>query len=423
MARIRPFAALLPPSNLAARLSCPPYDVVNTTEARQFIQNDAHSFMRIIRAEAEWDEEFHPYDQKVYTRSRENFLLFQQQGWLHPQSSPHLFVYRLGDGEHVQTGVVACCTVDEYEFGVICRHENTKPEKENDRTQHTLALSAHPEPVLLAYRGDRAIDELVEIVCRNLPWFDFKAEDGVQHTLWLAPALQFGKNNAGVRDRENDLQSHLIQAFARIPYLYIADGHHRTASAGRVAAVRRAQNRLHHGEEEYNFFPAVLFPAEQLRILAYNRALRGLSNWQPEDFLRRLRREFNRVDNASAVPQQQGDVSVYCLSRWHTFQLKPETAHDPVALLDLSRLQKQLLEPYWGIRDQRTDARLDFIGGKNSAQQLQQLVDRGQAQIGISLFPPSLAELFAVSDRSELMPPKSTWFEPKLRSGLFVHGF
>ncbi|MGH7494945.1 MAG: DUF1015 domain-containing protein [bacterium] len=426
MARIRPFAALLPPAELAARISCPPYDVVTTAEARQFIKNDPRSYMRVIRAEAEGREDVDHYAREVYDRARENFSLFRREGWLQAWPRPGIFVYRLREGEHVQTGVVACCSVEDYETGVICRHENTRPDKEHDRMQHTLALSAHPEAVLLAYRGQHVIDEWMKAVCGSQPLFDFKAEDGVQHTLWPGRNFTSGKKSGDSSRLDRDESAMLddvIKAFAQVPRLYIADGHHRSASARRASEALRVQSTHHTGSEEYNFFPAALFPAEQLRILAYNRVLRPVAPWQPEEFLRRLRSEFYLMDDTYSAPRRKGEFCVYFSGHWHSFALPPEATSDPVALLDLSRLQKRLLEPFFGIGDQRTDARIDFIGGKNSVAELERQVDRGQAQLGLSLFPPTLEELFAVSDRGELMPPKSTWFEPKLRSGLFIHTF
>jgi uncharacterized protein (DUF1015 family) len=350
-------------------------------------------------------------------------LFFQRQGWLQRQPWPAFLIYRMCEAEHMQTGVVACCAVDEYEAGAICRHENTKPDKENDRTQHALALSAHAEPVLLAYRGEEEIDELVEMICRNQPLYDFRAPDGVQHTLWLAPESALEMKRGGARLRGKDIDEKLVEVFARVPRLYIADGHHRSASAARARAERRRNNAKHTGTEEYNFFPAVLFPAAQLRILAYNRALRRLPDWQPENFLARLQSQFAIVKDATAVPRGRGEVRVYCAGRWHGFVLHPETSNDPAAQLDLSRLQKQLFEPFFGVVDQRTDARLDFVGGKSSTSILQKLVESGEAQLGFSLFPPTLEQLFTISDCGQLMPPKSTWFEPKLRSGLFLHEF
>lgn len=423
MAQIKPFAALLPPAELAARISCPPYDVVTVEEARQYLRANPQSFMRVIRAEAEYgdEEKVHAHAAKVYARARQNLLLFQREGWLLQQPLPAFLIYRMREGRHVQTGVVACCSVDEYESGAICRHENTRPDKENDRTQHALALSAHAEPVLLAYRGRQEIDELVEMVCRHQPLFDFMADDGVAHTLWLVPEFLPGANRGDAGDRGHGIHTQLIEAFARVPRLYIADGHHRSASASRARAARRASNPGHSGTEEYNFFPAVLFPAGQLRILPYNRVLRRLEQWQPEDFLARLATQFEMMAQAVANPSQKGIVSAYLKGHWHSFALRTEAGGEAAAQLDLSRLQKQLLEPFFGIVDQRTDARVDFIGGKNSTSTIQRLVDSGEAQLGLSLFPPALDELFAISDQGQLMPPKSTWFEPKLRSGLFVH--
>lgn len=406
MAQLRPFFSLMPEARLAARLSCPPYDVVTASEARAFAANHPQSFMRLIRAEVDLPEALSPDDERVYQQARANLEAFERAGWLQRSAVPQLLVYRLRAGAYAQTGVVGCCSVEEYESGLICKHENTKPEKENDRTRHLLALAAHAEPVLLAYRGRDEIDALVAEVARQKPLYDFVAEDGVAHTLWQA-----ANGDA------------FVQAFAAVPRLYIADGHHRSASARRARAELRARNASHTGNEAYNFFPATLFPAEQLRILAYNRLLRDLPNWSAERFLAQLRREFEYRATAPAAPARKGEVSLYLDGEWRGFALRPATAHDPLAQLDLTRLQLQLLEPYFGIVDQRTDKRIDFVGGVRGAQALQQAVDRGEAQLALSLFPPSLDELFAVSDRNELMPPKSTWFEPKLRSGLFMQPF
>lgn len=406
MAHLRAFHALLPPPALAPSLSCPPYDVVNEAQARALVAGNPQSFMRIIRAEVDLPETHSPYDAAVYERARANLQAFVRAGWLQPQAQARLFVYRLQSGLHAQTGVAGCCAVAEYEAGVICKHENTKPDKENDRTRHVLALAAHAEPVLLAYRGNDGIDQAVAQVCAHAPMFDFIAEDGAQHTLWPAPNAH-----------------EIVQAFQAVPRLYIADGHHRCASAARACAELRRNHAAHTGDEGYNFFPAVLFPARQLRILAYNRLLRNLPNWNAQEFWARLRRDFECFENAPAQPQRKGEVSFYMEGKWRGLVLRAASYPDPVAQLDLTKLQRQLLEPYFQITDQRTDQRLDFIGGMRGVETLQRAVDRHEAQCALSLFPPSLEELFAVSDRGALMPPKSTWFEPKLRSGLFVHAF
>ncbi len=406
MAQLRPFLTLLPNASNVARLSCPPYDVVSAAEARALTRDNPQSFMRIIRAEVDLPETMPPYDERVYEQARANLRQFENDGWLQRTARPQLFVYRLYANGHAQTGVVACCSVDEYEAGLICKHENTKPDKENDRTRHMLTLAAHPEPVLLAYRGRREIEELLTPICTQKPSFDFDAEDGVQHTLWQ------------ITDA-----APIVEAFRNVPQLYIADGHHRCASAWRAREELRRQNFAHTGDEAYNFFPAVLFPAEQLHILAYNRLLRNLPEWNAKNFLHRLQSEFAFHTNALPSPASKGEVSLYLEGKWCGITLHSPVALDPLAQLDLTRLQQQLFEPYFGIVDQRTDPRVDFVGGIRGPEALQRAVDRGEAQTAVSLFPPSLDELFAVSDRGELMPPKSTWFEPKLRSGLFLHPF
>jgi len=406
MAIIRPVKMFLPQPELAARLACPPYDVVTAAEARRLVQGNPLSFLRIVRAEVDLPEEISPYDQSVYRRARENFLSFIQLNWLRASAGPQLFLYRLQMADHIQTGVVAGCSVEEYDRGIICKHETTRPEKENDRVQHLLALAAHAEAVLIAYREHEAIDALVSAACRERPLLSFQADDGVQHTLW-----QISHSRPWV------------QAFEAVSRLYIADGHHRSAAASRVCSLRRQQNAGHTGAEEYNFFPATLFPARQLRILPYNRILRGLSGWQPQEFLRQLRRDFGLTDTAPPSPLRKGEISLYVNGNWHGLVLKPPTSTAATASLDVTRLHDQILAPYFGIHDPRRDDRLDFIGGVGSVTTLQQMVDSGAAQMAISMHPTSIAELFAVADAGELMPPKSTWFEPKLRSGLFVHPF
>ncbi len=406
MATLRPSPLLLPHAAHAAQIASPPYDVVTTAEARQIAAGNPACFLHVVRPEIDLPETTHPYNPVVYQKARENFTRFQAEKLFFKSSGPQLLIYRLQMQTHEQTGVVGCCSIDEYDSDLICKHENTKPDKENDRVQHMLALSAHPEAVLIAYRGRAEIVALVENECRKKPLFDFRADDGVQHTVW-----QVGRQAAFVR------------ALQAVPRLYIADGHHRSAGASRARAHMREQNANHTGAEEYNFFPAALFPAEQLRILPYNRVLRGLPDWSPQNLLRALSRDFLLTDNAAPSPLRKGEISLYVNGSWHGFSLKSVTQRTPTAALDVTRLQEQILAPYFGILDQRTDPRIDFVGGVRDVETLKQLVDSGEAQMAISLYPTSLDELFAVSDAGELMPPKSTWFEPKLRSGLFVHPF
>lgn len=406
MATLRPSPLLLPQAAHAAQIACPPYDVVTTAEARQIAAGNPACFLRVVRPEIDLPETVDPYDPLVYQKARENFARLQAEKLFFQSSGPQLLIYRLKMQTHEQTGVVGCCSVDEYDNDLICKHEKTKPDKENDRVQHMLALAAHPEAVLIAYRGRDEINALAAAECRKAPLFDFRADDGVQHTVWQV-----------------DEHAPFVRAFQTVPRLYIADGHHRSAGASRVRAHWREQNSNHTGVEEYNFFPAALFPAEQLRILPYNRILRGLPDWQPQNFLRALRRDFLLTTNAPPSPLRKGEISLYVNGSWHGLALKSSSPQAATAALEVTRLQEQILKPYFGIHDQRTDPRIDFVGGMRGVETLKQLVDSGKAQMAISLYPTSLDELFAVSDAGELMPPKSTWFEPKLRSGLFVHRF
>lgn len=406
MATLRPSPLLLPHTAHAAQIACPPYDVVTTAEARQIAAGNPACFLHVVRPEIDLPETTHPYDPLVYQKAQENFARFQAERLFSQSSAAQLLIYRLKMQTHEQTGVVGCCSVEEYDNDLICKHEKTRPDKENDRVQHMLALAAHPEAVLIAYRGRDEINALVADECRRPPLFDFCADDGVQHTVW-----QVGEH------------APFVQAFQAVPRLYIADGHHRSASASRARAHLRDRNANHTGAEEYNFFPATLFPAEQLRILPYNRVLWGLPDWQPQNFLRELGRDFLLTNNTAPLPLRKGEISLYVNGSWHGLSLKSVTQRAATAELDVARLQEQILAPYFGILDQRTDPRIDFVGGVRGVETLKQLVDSGKAQMAISMYPTSLDELFAVSDAGELMPPKSTWFEPKLRSGLFVHRF
>ena len=406
MALIRSFKASIPTTETVARIACPPYDVITTAEARELAKDNAENFMHVIRSEIDLSNDTSPYDPSVYAKARENLLEFEKTGLLTRTAAPTMFIYRLTADGHSQTGIVACCSVDEYDQDKICKHEKTRPDKENDRTQHMLTISAHPEPVFLAYRDDSNVDDIVYNECQKPPLFDFKAGDGVQHTLWQLENTE-----------------HLVEMFAEIPQLYVADGHHRSASASRVRAAMREKNPHHKGNEEYNFFPAVVFPASQLSILAYNRILHNVEKWDAKQFIERLKQDFNVQAGASDKPKEQGDVSIYVAGQWYSIKLKSSADHDVVTKLDVSCLQQQLLEPYFGIVDQRTDKRIDFVGGIRGTQTLKQLVDDGKGQLAISLYPTSIDDLFAVSDAGRLMPPKSTWFEPKLRSGLFIHPF
>jgi uncharacterized protein (DUF1015 family) len=309
-------------------------------------------------------------------------------------------------GEHEQIGLVACCSLDEYDNNLIRKHERTRPDKEEDRTRHMLVLKAQTGPVFLTYRSRPAIDTMVMETIVGSALYDFTADDGIRHTIWHVPDP--------VR---------YVQAFREVPYLYIADGHHRAASASRARAELKDRSFGHTGDEEYNFFLTVIFPDEQLQILPYNRAVRELNGMTKEEFLARLRESFELVEGAPPQPRQKGNWSMYLDGTWYGLSLRADQPQPSgtVTGLDASLLQERLLDPVLGIKDIRTDKRIDFIGGVRGTQELEKLVDEGKAVVAFSLYPTTIEDLLKVSDAGEVMPPKSTWFEPKLRDGLLIH--
>jgi uncharacterized protein (DUF1015 family) len=311
-------------------------------------------------------------------------------------------------GDHEQTGIAGCCSLDEYDRDVVRKHERTRPDKEDDRTRHMLALSAQTGPVFLTYRGRAEIDAIVADTTTRPPLFDFTAPDGVAHKLWRVPGEAAGR---------------LAEQFRPVPLLYIADGHHRAASAARARRELAGKNPRHTGEEAYNFFLAVAFPAGQVRILPYNRVVKDLNGRTPAEFLSALEENFSVLPDAPPSPRRKGELSVYLAGRWYGFQIPPGgvATGGAIASLDAALLQEKILEPLLGIKDIRTDKRIDFIGGIRGTEELERLVDTGKAAVAFSLFPVSVEDLMAVSDANEIMPPKSTWFEPKLRDGLLIH--
>ncbi|MGH9932657.1 MAG: DUF1015 domain-containing protein, partial [Pyrinomonadaceae bacterium] len=320
--------------------------------------------------------------------------------------TPSLYLYRLIMGDHEQIGVVACCSVDEYDKDLIRKHERTRRDKEDDRTHHMLALRAQTGPVFLTYRASRDIDTMVMETTITNALFDFTPADGVQHTVWHVPdAVRF------------------VHAFREIPFLYIADGHHRAASAARAQAELREQSFGHTGDEEYNFFLAVIFPEDQVQILAYNRAVRDLNGLSKSEFLEAVQKSFTVKENSDDTPEHRGQWGMYLDGGWHMLSLRSDASppQGTVASLDVSILQDRLLDPILGIKDVRTDKRIDFVGGVRGSEELKRLVDEGQAAVAFSLYPTTIEDLLRVSDAGEIMPPKSTWFEPKLRDGLLIH--
>ncbi|MEK6282301.1 MAG: DUF1015 family protein [Acidobacteriota bacterium] len=406
MADIRPFKALRPLGERAAEVASVPYDVVNTEEARALAANRPLSFLHVSRPEIDLPAETNIYSDQVYRKALENFQTLLNECPLETEETPSVYLYRLIMGDHEQIGVVAACSIDEYDQDLIRKHERTRRDKEDDRTRHMLALKAQTGPVFLTYRASREIDTMVMETTMANALFDFTAEDGIQHTVWRVPdAVRF------------------VQAFREIPFLYIADGHHRAASAARARAELKNQSFGHTGDEDYNFFLAVVFPDEQLQILPYNRAVKDLNGLSKEAFLETLREDFEVVDSGSPEPAKRGEWGMYLEGRWSTLKL-PAGVLPPQGIvdsLDVSILQDRLLDPILGIKDVRTDKRIDFVGGMRGTKELEKLVDEGKAAVAFSLFPTTIEDLLRVSDAGEIMPPKSTWFEPKLRDGLLIH--
>ncbi len=407
MAVIYPFRALRPPVGKVEEVASVPYDVVNTAEARALAADNPLSLLHVTRPEIDLPDGTDIYSDTVYAQAGENFQKLIADCPLAEEAAPSLYLYRLVMGAHEQIGIAACCAVDEYDNDLIRKHERTRPDKEDDRTRHMLTLRAQTGVVFLTYRADRRIDALVAAEIASAPLYEFTAPDGIRHTLWRANA-----------------PDQLVRAFGEVPLLYIADGHHRAASASRARATLRQQNEQHTGDEKYNRFLTVIFPSDQVQILAYNRVVKDLHDLSPAAFVARVAERFDVDENGTAQPAAPGQFSMYLGGRWYGLQFNgdaPAADADPTATLDVSVLQAHLLDPILGIKDVRTDKRIDFVGGIRGPAELEALVNSGRAAVAFSLSPTTIADLLRVSDANGIMPPKSTWFEPKLRDGLLIH--
>jgi len=404
MATLVPFRALRPAPAAAARVAAVPYDVVSTDEARSLAAGNPLSFLHVSRAEIDLPPGTELYAGAVYARAVENFCALKKAAPLVVEEAPALYVYRLRMGAHVQAGVAACYALAEYDAGIIKKHEHTRRDKEDDRTRHMIELRAQTGPVFLVYRASRAIDDLVAGTAeQHAPLFDFVAPDGVQHAIWKVDPRG---------------QADLAAAFEAVQALYIADGHHRAASAARA---RRELAGPAGAAGEWDTFLAVAFPDAQVQVLPYNRVVRDLGPHTPASLLAALGARFT-VRNGPAQPERQGDVAMFLDGRWHTIALGPPVEGLSAAnRLDVSRLQDLVLTPLLGIGDVRTDRRIDFVGGARGTAELERLVTAGRAAVAFSLHPVSVGDLMAVCDAGGIMPPKSTWFEPKLRDGLLSH--
>lgn len=402
MSKIKPFRALRPIPSLAEQVASPPYDVMNATEARQMATE--LSFLHVSRAEIDLPANADVYSAEVYQKAKENLERLQSEGILIQEENDSLYVYRLQMGEQIQTSIVACCAIDEYDQDLIKKHEKTRPDKENDRTRHIVTTEAQTGLIFLCYRGTDELDNLVRETCKNPPLYDFTAADGIRHTVWR------------VAETEN-----VVSAFEQVPAIYIADGHHRAASSSRARAEMRQNNPHHTGAEDYNFVIAAMFPAEQLKILPYNRIVKDLNGLSETEFLQNLSEKFSVSETLQKSPGKKGEICMYLGGKW--FNLKPNFAVPTSAIesLDVSILEQNVLHPMLGIKDVRTDKRIDFVGGIRGTGELEKLVDSGQAKVAFSMFATTVDDLLKVSDANQIMPPKSTWFEPKLRDGLLIH--
>lgn len=406
MAVIRPFRALRPPAEHAHAVASVPYDVVNTEEARTLAAENPLSFLHVSRPEIDLPAGTDIYSDAVYRKAVDNFERLIATCPLEKEAEPSLYLYRLVMGQHEQIGVVAVCSIDEYDNNTIRKHERTRRDKEDDRTRHMIMLRAQTGPVFLTYRTRPEIDRQVSAAIATEPLFDFNAGDGVRHTIW-----RLTNTHA------------LVNSFTSVPLLYIADGHHRAASASRARAELREQSPTHSGNEDYNYFLTVIFPDSQVQILAYNRVVRDLNGLSKDAFLEAVKQQFTITENADPEPPARGHWSMYLDGQWYGLTLSPATTLPAgiVAALDVSVLQDRLLDSVLGIKDVRTDKRIDFVGGLRGTKELERLVNEGRAAVAFSLYPTTVSELLMVSDANEIMPPKSTWFEPKLRDGLLIH--
>jgi len=410
MPMIRPFAGLRPAPGRAAEVIAPPYDVLSTEEARARAAGKPWSFLHISKPEIDLPANTNPYAPEVYAKATENLGRMVREGVLIRDPAPCYYIYRISMGGHVQTGLVAAASVADYDSNRIRKHEHTQTDKENDRVRQIEALNAQTGPVLLAYPSAQEIDDILARCSAGAPEADATGDDGIRHSLW------------GVRDTA--VQAHLTRTFDALRALYIADGHHRSAAASRVAAARRAANARHTGEESYNYFLVVIFPHHQTRILAYNRVVADLNGMDAGTFLARVREYFSvEAAPAPVAPAKRAEFGLYLAGKWYRLELRRERipVDDPVARLDASLLADHLLGPVLGIRDLRRDKRIDYVGGSRGLPELEKRVNSGEMAAAFALYPTSMEDLMAVAEAGQVMPTKSTWFAPKLADGMVSH--
>ncbi|MBA4250746.1 MAG: DUF1015 domain-containing protein [Chlorobiaceae bacterium] len=413
MAIIKPFAALRPEKNVAPLVASVPYDVVNTEEAAELAKGNPLSLLNVSRSEITLPETVDHYSDEVYKKANENLLRIKKDAPLIVEDKPSLYLYKLVMNGRAQTGIAATFSVDDYDNNIILKHEKTRKVKEDDRTKHIITTNAQTGPVFLTYKGIEKINKIVEEVTANEnPIYDFTALDGVSHTVWILP---------------EKFNSSLIDEIAKVEKLYIADGHHRAASASRARSAKRDANNSHTGNEEYNFFIGVLFPAEELKILSYNRVVLDLNEKTSIDFLNEVSEKFSVEKTLIKEPTSRNNFCMYLEGEWFLLKIRDSVlasnslSNSVSDGLDVSILQNFLLNPILAIDDPRTNKRIDFVGGIRGTSELEKLVDSGKSKVAFSMYPVSVEDLMRISDAGEIMPPKSTWFEPKLRDGLLIH--
>lgn len=412
MATLKAFKGLRPPKEIVKQLASRPYDVLNSAEAREEAKGNEYSLLHIIKPEIDLAEGTDLYSQQVYDKARSNFDLFRDKGWLVPDEDEYLYIYAQTMWGKTQYGIVGCASVDDYMNNVIKKHELTRPDKEEDRMKHVRSTNANMEPVFFSYPAVEAIDEIVNgYVKKNAADYDFTADDGVGHHFWVL--------------RDSEKVKRIIELFAELPSTYVADGHHRTAAAALVGNEKKQKNPNHTGNEEYNYFLAVHFPDNQLTIIDYNRLVKDLNGMTPAEFLQRLNEGFVVEKKGSEIykPDKLHEFSMYLERTWYALTAREGTYDDnnPIGVLDVTILTKQVLDPLLDIKDLRTSKRIDFVGGIRGLDELTRRVDNGEMKVAFALFPVSMKQLIDIADSGEIMPPKTTWFEPKLRSGLVVH--
>lgn len=410
MVKIKSFKGIRPPMEFAKEVASRPYDVLNSVEAKA--EAGEKSLLHIIKPEIDFDPIIDEHTQPAYDKAVENFKKWRAKGWLVKENIEKYYVYAQTMEGRTQYGLVACCHFEDYMEGKIKKHELTRPDKEEDRMIHVRIQNANVEPVFFAYPAVKEMDLIVEsVVKNNKPVYDFVAADGFGHHFWVI-------EDAAVNKR-------ITEIFAKVPALYVADGHHRTAAAARVAQEKKAANPKHTGNEEYNYFLAVIFPDDQLRIIDYNRVVKDLNGLTPAQLIEKLSKSFDVKEMGSGIytPSKLHNFSMYLEGKWYSLTSKPGTYNDndPIGILDVTILSNMVLEPIFDIKDLRTSKRIDFVGGIRGLGELSKRVDSGEMKVAFALYPVSMKQLIDIADTGNIMPPKTTWFEPKLRSGLVIH--